>query len=200
MKKRYGKLTEEINKIEQEIESVSIRKSDAEQRIEEATAAIETLQTDLKAALVSNDQKQASAVEKKISELSGKIVNRDRLLIEGLSEKLPAFEKQLAEAKADKNKVFCKLSEQWLASETSLYNGEAKKIIDRVKRLLVAHSMLREIGSQEIYTQVLGPGYEFLPSSKICLLKDFNRNDFNRPSFRAGNDLYSKIQNEITEV
>ena len=52
MKKRYGKLTEEINKIEQEIESVSIRKSDAEQRIEEATAAIETLQTDLKAALV----------------------------------------------------------------------------------------------------------------------------------------------------
>jgi len=200
MKKRYGKLTEEINKIEQEIESVSIRKSDAEQRIEKATAAIETLQTDLKAALVSNDQKQASAVEKKISELSGKIVNRARLLVAALNEKLPGLDRQALEVKENKARTFAELCKKWLQSEASLYDGEAKKLIERVKRLLVAHSLLREIGSQEIYTQVLGPGYEFLPSSKICLLKDFNRNDFNRPSFRAGNDVYAKIQKEITEV
>jgi len=200
MKKKFAKLTKEISEIEQEIEAVTIRKSQAEVRIDEAESAIDAMQSDLKDSLVVDDTKKASALEKEIIKLSGRVVNRDKILIGGLSEKLPELENQLAEAKKNKNKIFCKLSEQWLASEISFYSGEAKKIIDRVKRLLVAHSLLREIGSQEIYTQVLGPGFEFLPSSKICLLKDFNRNDFNRPSFRAGNDLYAKIQKEITEV
>jgi len=52
MKKRYAKLTQEIGQLEQEIEGVTLRKAEASQRIEEAIAAIETLQTDLKAALV----------------------------------------------------------------------------------------------------------------------------------------------------
>jgi len=198
MKKKFAKLTKEISDLEQETENVMLRKAEASQRIEEATAAIETLQADLKAALISDNQKQASAVEKKISELSGKIVNRDRLLVEGLSEKLPAFEKQLAEAKENKNKTFSKLSQKWLENEVLAYDSAAKTLVEKIKRFMVVNSMLRDIGATEVYCQAVGSGYEVLPAARIPRLKNFDRQEFLSGSFRSGSELREKIQNEIT--
>ena len=197
MKKRYGKLTKDIGKLEQEIEGLIIRKAEAEQRVNEAESAIKTLQTGLKAALVEDDQEKAKTLEKKISELSGKIVNRDRLLVEGLSEKLPAFEKQLAEAKKNKNKTFSKLAEKWLENEVLAYDSAAKTLVEKIKRFMVVNSMLRDIGATEVYCQAVGSGYEVLPAARIPRLKNFDRQEFLSGSFRSGSELREKIQNEI---
>ena len=198
MKKRYTKLTEEINKIEQEIESVSIRRNEAGQRVDETKAVIKTLQTDLKAALVVDDQKKAGTLEKKISELSDKIICRDRLLIEGLAEKLPGLDRQLTDAKENKNKTFSKLSQKWLESEVLAYDSAAKNLIEKIKRLMVVNSMLRDIGATEVYCQAVGFGYEVLPAARIPRLKNFDRQEFLSGSYRSGPELRDKVMKEIT--
>jgi len=198
MKKKYAKLVREISSLQQEVEDVMLRKAEASQRIDEATAAIETLQADLKAALVSDDQKKTGVLEKKITELSDKIVVRDRLLVEGLQEKLSKLDSQLAELRRNKDKTFCTLAETWLQGEVSLYDSAAKALIEKIKRLLVAHSALREIGSAEIYRQALGQGYEHIPAARIPVLKDFNKADFLSGPFRSNPALRDSVFKEIT--
>jgi len=199
MKKRFKTIVIEISKLEEEIQSISIRKAEAEQRVNEAEVAIKTLQKDLKGALVADDQRKAKTLEKEISKLSSKIITRDRLLVEGLNEKLPEIEKQLAEAKEHKNKTFSKLAQKWLESEVLAYDSTAKTLVEKIRRILLVHSMLRNIGATEVYCQSVGPGYEILPAARIPKLRDFNRQEFLSGSFRSGSELRNKVFDEIAK-
>lgn len=199
MKKRFRDLTNEIGRLEQEIMDTTTRKTEAEERVNQAAEGIKALKNDLQDSLVADDMKKAASLEKEIDKLSKKVIDRDRILARGLEGKITDFNHQLVEAKKNKAKTFAKLCKAWLGSEASLYDGEAKKLIQRIKRLLVAHSALREIGATEIYTQAMGPGYEFLSSSRILVLKDFSKQEFLSGPFRSGIELRDKVFDEITK-
>lgn len=198
MRKNYAKIVEQIGELEQDILSLQARRTEADDRVNQATAAIEGLKTDLQDSLVADDLKKAASLEKEIDKLSKKVIDRDKVLAHGLQKKIADLDRQLIGVKELKNKTFCKLAEKWLQNETLAYDSKAKDLIQRIKRMLVCHSALREIGSQEIYRQTLGQGYEHLPAARIPKLKGFSRQEFLSGSYHSGIELRDSVMKEIT--
>lgn len=200
MKKRFQQAEKDIGHLKTEIQRQGNRESEALERISEAAKATQELSRELEKVLVVGDEAKARKVQSEIDKLQTKVIALDSSLVAGLEKELIALNKQLAEVRTEKDRVFSKLAAQWLQAEAGRYDSVARETIQHLRRLLCVHNFLRDVGYGETYANTLGSGSHYLPHVKLPVLKDFNVTNFqDKAGLHSGREASDKIFNEIVK-
>jgi hypothetical protein len=200
VKKKFAKTEKDIAKLIGEIEQAETRKSEAIDLVTQGEQNTSELENQLRIILVEGDQKLVAKVEEQIESLRLKSIRRPRLLIDGLKDEILKLNEQLNEARERRTELFGQLATTWLAGERSAYDGLAKQLLEKLKRLLVCHNLMRDEDVGKIYPEIIGPGYGVLSHLKIPVLQNFKIAEFNsRGQLHSGRDSYDKVFAEITQ-
>ncbi|MFX0197250.1 MAG: hypothetical protein ACFFCW_14085 [Candidatus Hodarchaeota archaeon] len=199
MKNKYQKLQKDIDVLKAGLRRLEIRKVDAQDTVAQANEDIRNLSNELKGHLVNGNSEKAKTIEAKITKLREESVERNKILISGLDEKLSESKLKIAELEELKDKLFIELAEEWIQKEIGAYDDAAKRTIDIIRRLLCCYQLLRDIHCGETYTRKVGAGYDMLPRTRIPVLCDFDRTAYiNNYVIHGGTHVYETVKREIT--
>lgn len=194
---KFREHEKKIVSLESEIERCKVREVEAQKRINEGKKSIDDHKAELKIALLNDDAKKVTALSENIGSLQQQIY-QDNILIEALDSKGLELDAQLADAKKNRDETFSKLAEAWLKKEIVAYDEAAVKVIEKIQRLFVARDLLKDCGHSNVYIEAVGPGHDFLPNTKIAVLKNFDRSAcLGGRNLRAGKSVYNQVNSEI---
>lgn len=197
MKQKLKKFEVEIVSLNEEVERCQVREKEAQARIVEAKKTIDDHKVELKTSLLNDDAKKANALTEEIEALQKKIY-QDNILIGALDSKGLELDAQLADAKKNRDEAFSRLAEAWLKEEIVSYDQAVKKVVEKIQRLFVARDLLKDCGHSNVYIEAVGPGHDFLPNTKIAVLKNFDRSAcLGGRNLRAGKSVYNQVNSEI---
>lgn len=196
-KNRFFELEEKEKTIQDEIDSDRRRLEETQQVITGLKRKAETFWEDLKKSVLESQEKNIRDVER-LFEQNQKDLKRSEALAEGLKEKIQGKEEILQTTLEEKAQVFAILAEKWLKSEVSRYDEIASKTIRSIRRLLIVHSLLRDFNLQGVYRDTLGGGFEYLPNTKIPILRDFDQRGYlDNASLHGGRTEIETVRSEI---
>lgn len=195
----FAQVDGEVKKLEKEHSELQKTVVRIEKQIESEDVALSTLWDEYKTKVLSDEKKGISDIEELFEEKK-KNLNRLKAMAEGLREKIIVLEKKLAEARDGKKELFSFLAKAWLLREIDKYDELATKTTYTISRLLIAFNYLREMGIAEVYREVLGEGYSFLPGIKLPILKKFDRAIFlDTVRYQVGEEERKKVFDEIVK-
>jgi len=198
MRNKFKQLEKESKSIEQDLSKCRSRHREAEERIKDSRATIIKTRGGLKKALVS-DPERAGALDQELTNLE-RSLDRDQLLLSGLTEEIKRLDSELAETEKAMNQAFADAAVKWLKKEVEAYDRAADRYLQRTRRLLVCHQLLRDVGHGEVFPSALGPGWSRVARIRAFKLNGFQPQDFERPNLHSGADQLERIRREIVNI
>ncbi|OPY68298.1 MAG: hypothetical protein A4E63_02014 [Syntrophorhabdus sp. PtaU1.Bin050] len=201
---KYEKLTKEIAKLDKEIEENAQTLAEVQERVDHSQDTLDALWGSLKVKLMEGNKTSVKDVEEAIDEAK-RAASRDRALLEGLQDKLPALEQRREALVNERNEIIVNSGDKWLTKEVETYEAARENLLRCVRRLSAASTMLHECGDEgrEIARARLGEVWGHLRTLKLPSIKCFSAGIYTED--RANPDLIPKpdernaVRNELTK-
>lgn len=191
--KNYKAYEKQYADLEKERQELKKRKAKIEARFEQLKMELSSVKRELGAALADGfkgeEMKEIEEGRDKISQEFKKY----ELAAPAIIAKFEKLNEEIQEAVNQKNEAFADLAEAWLEKEVKNYDKKAQITLVSLRRLLVAHRLLREAGHSDRYRNVVGPGFEFLPQARVPVLADFKKADFLKRIRSDNSQTHEKI-------
>lgn len=193
--------TKQLDELFKKLSDNRARRQAAEERINDAKAAIQAADAGLRAALLKNDPKAIKEYEAQIEKFQAGVLARDTLLIEELDKEHKTLEPLLSEKQTAQKKHFAENAAKVLNAEIGTHDRAAKELKESTRRLLAVYQLLRDAGHPETYRAAVGDCLEFIPSSSIPIISQFERTaHLNRVQFQITADLLNAVRASIEEA
>ncbi|HUV59157.1 MAG TPA: hypothetical protein VMW09_03490 [Desulfatiglandales bacterium] len=176
--KNYKACEKQYHDLEKKRIELKKRKVEIETRFEQLKTELSLIDEELGAALADGVEGEKM---KEIEDQRNQILReyeRCELSLPAIMAKFKKLNEEIHQVINQKNEVFADLATIWLKKETKGYDKKAKAVLTSLRRVLVAHRLMREADCAARYKEIVGPGFEYLPGARVPVLEDFDRVDY----------------------
>lgn len=170
---KYQRLVKELNQAEARLEELNQKQVEGQAVMKAAETKLSAIGEDIKASLLRGEDPQKALQEKQ--RIEGEI-NTNTALLGALAAALPEQQTRVEETRAAVNAEFARLGAEWLRRGVEIYEQHLTGLLDSLKRLLAAGTLLREARADSTYAETLGEAYRFLPHTRLFRIRSFERN------------------------
>jgi len=199
MNKNFQKAERAVEELEFQGKRLLNRVNEAEGNVAGFRVALQDVKKEIAAALAEESSEAELAKLKKTQDKIKGELEMAEMLIPGLTKKISENEGLLKSAREDRDALFCSLAGKWLAKEKKAFDDASLKLSEKTRRLLACFRHLRDLGKNEMYYEVVGEAYKYLPATRILRLDDFSSSKFiANTSIRPAPETISQVYEEIT--
>ena len=194
--KKMQQLEKAYQKAEQQLADYQARKAEGEAVVKTAESKLATIDEQVKGKLIAGTAAEAEFETK--AQLEREIAT-NRLLLQGLDEAIPQGESAVEQAREALADAFEESAKGWLRNEIKAYTSAFEALTGSLRRLLACHNLLRQIGRQSTYKEVVGESYSYLPSTRAFPIRGFQAGDRGKPwcSFGLSEQISQAVRAEI---
>ena len=200
---KYSKLGEQINKLDKEIEETEQGITETRNRVDSSQETLDQLWLSLKHQVLEGEETSIHAVEGAIAQAK-KFAARDKALLEGLNEKLPALRQKRQTLVNEQTEIIALNGDKWFTKEIEQYEQAREQLLSIVRRLTACSTILHSCGEhgRAVSAAHLGKSWSHLRVTKLPSIKNFSAaryvDGMPSPDLVSTPQERAEVKNELT--
>lgn len=201
---KYSKLGEQINKLDKEIEETEQGITETRNRVDSSQETLDQLWLSLKHQVLEGEETSIHAVEGAIAQAK-KLAARDKALLEGLNEKLPALRQKREALVNEQAEIIAQVADRWFDKEIEQYEQAREQLLSIVRRLTACSTILHSCGEhgRAVSAAHLGKSWSHLRVTKLPSIKNFSAaryvDGMPSPDLVSTPQERAEVKNELTQ-